>query len=91
MTKLIRQPSWLWELLNCKEQSEGSKFLSSGYELIIKNGIPRSQGLVSAGQEQTKEAFGFKWSKRDTFETGVTDYMKQWLVEKYGKVSSWIG
>lgn len=89
MTKFIRQPSWLWEMLNCQEQSEGSSFLSSGHELIIKNGIPRSLGLVSAGQEQTKEAFGFKWSKRDTFETGVTDYMKQWLVQKYGKINSW--
>ena len=45
------------EILNCQEQSEGSSFLSSGHELIIKNGIPRSLGLVSAGQEQTKEAF----------------------------------
>ena len=34
--------------------------------------------------------FGFKWGKRETFEDGVSDYMQQWLIEKYGPVGDWL-
>ncbi|TVR06859.1 MAG: class I SAM-dependent methyltransferase [Salinarimonadaceae bacterium] len=53
-------------------------------------GIPRAQSFVSQAQEQTRDAFGFKWEKRDTFEGGVTDYMVEWLAEKYGSAAHWL-
>jgi arsenite methyltransferase len=38
----------------------------------------------SNNQNQTKEAFGFKWEKRDTYESGpVKDLTIKWLMEKY--------
>src|SRR6185312_3232550 len=38
-------------------------------------------------QDQTKDAFGFKWAKRDTFEGEPLNFLRQWLIEKYGNVA----
>ena len=56
------------------------------------DGIPRADDFVSLAQGQTRDAFGFKWAKRDSFEGGVTRYMGDWLAEKYGDLSqaSWL-
>ena len=38
----------------------------------------------SAAQAQTRDAFGFKWSKRDTYESdAVKSNARSWLVERY--------
>ena len=38
----------------------------------------------SAAQSQTRDAFGFKWAKRDTYESlAVTENMRRWLIERY--------
>ncbi len=38
----------------------------------------------SAEQSQTRDAFGFKWAKRDTYESpAVTANMRRWLIERY--------
>lgn len=86
------QPEWFWELLETPEQSEGAEFEVNGRNLTVVSGIPRANEFVSEAQAQTREAFGFKWAQRDTFEGGVTSYMKTWLAEKYGDIaaSQWI-
>ena len=84
------QPDWLWALLGADRQSEGSAFSSHGSQLELIRGIPRAQSVVSLAQEQTRDAFGFKWGKRETFEDGILGYMKLWLAEKYGPVSDWL-
>ena len=39
---------------------------------------------TSAAQSQTQEAFGFKWGKRDTYESpAVKRATRQWLLERY--------
>ena len=39
---------------------------------------------VSAAQAQTEEAFGFKWAKRDTYESpAVQEASRNWLLERY--------
>ena len=39
---------------------------------------------VSSSQQQTDEAFGFKWSKRDTYESAASqENMRRWLLERY--------
>jgi len=39
---------------------------------------------TSASQSQTEEAFGFKWAKRDTFESpAVQEAGRRWLFERY--------
>jgi arsenite methyltransferase len=38
----------------------------------------------SKNQEQTKETFGFKWAKRDTYESdAVKAASRKWLLERY--------
>ena len=90
MSKQIHQPDWLFDLLGVDRVLEGKSVSAHGVPLTLKNGIFRDQGLFSQAQEQTRDIFGFKWEKRDTFESGVTDYMTQWLQEKYGPVSPWL-
>jgi SAM-dependent methyltransferase len=39
---------------------------------------------VSKSQRQTDEAFGFKWAKRDTYESDASKAnMRRWLLERY--------
>lgn len=38
----------------------------------------------SVSQSQTRDAFGFKWAKRDTYENpAMQAHMSEWLLEKY--------
>lgn len=71
-------------------QSEA--FDANGRKVIADNGVLRAIELVSDAQSQTRETFGFKWQKRDTFEGGVARY-RRWLLEKYGDIpgAAWFG
>jgi len=43
-----------------------------------------SDATVSGAQRQTDEAFGFKWAKRDTYESEASKAnMRRWLIERY--------
>ncbi|MBU6365032.1 MAG: methyltransferase domain-containing protein [Gemmatimonadetes bacterium] len=43
-----------------------------------------ASAACSATQEQTREAFGFKWQQRDTYESpAVQAATRNWLVERY--------
>lgn len=52
---------------------------------VVSNGIPRFVLTDDQGQRQTQASFGFKWSRRDTYDSpamqGVT---RDWLVQRYG-------
>lgn len=54
---------------------------------IDKLGLSKTsikKGNSSASQAQTDEAFGFKWSKRDTYESPASRAnMQTWLFERY--------
>ncbi len=44
----------------------------------------RAEVPESASQLQTRDAFGFKWAKRDTYESkAVKDSTRNWLFERY--------
>lgn len=90
MSEAALQPGWLWELLGVDALREGGSAVANGVPLTLVGGVPRAQSFVSQAQEQTRDAFGFKWEKRDTFEGGVTGYMVQWLAEKYGPAEGWL-
>jgi arsenite methyltransferase len=48
------------------------------------------ESLVSDAQAQTREAFGFKWKKRDTFESEASlTRMRNWLNERYGQIEEY--
>ena len=85
--------SWLWPLLDRAEPAhEGEVWNAGGQALVMQDAIPRALTLVAA-QAQTAEAFGFKWKKRDTFESPASlARMRTWLIERYGDIAaaSWL-
>jgi arsenite methyltransferase len=81
-------PGWLFELLGLPPLAEGDAGTAAGVPLELRNGILRSRALISAAQAQTADTFGFKWSRRDTFESeAMRGPIREWLVERYGDVA----
>ena len=69
------------------EGKVASGWLSSprGGTYPVSKGIPRFAILEDAGQHQTEESFGYKWNRRDSFDSpAMVQNMRNWLVEKYG-------
>lgn len=88
MASTPKNPAWFWSLLGVPERAEGESFDVGGETFVVRGGIPRSARLHSATQAQTSDAFGFKWAKRDTFESDQgRARMREWLFERYGKVT----
>jgi arsenite methyltransferase len=87
MTDSSMLPSWFVELLlvdNSPAALQGGQ-VDKGF--VVTDGILRSTQVVSAAQKQTEEAFGFKWAKRDTFDSPTFLAMaRSWLVERYGRL-----
>jgi SAM-dependent methyltransferase len=58
--------------------------------------IDKHRQKWSAAQEQTSSTFGFKWSKRETYESeSVRRFARNWLFERYcnnnpGKLKEWL-
>jgi len=56
---------------------------------ISKEVLNNKKDSYSDLQEQTKNAFRFKWDKRDSYESDrVKDNAKRWLLERYGNNNS---
>ena len=85
-------PTWFADLIGASVPSDGEEFTTSGRRVVADGEILRAIELVSDAQRQTRDTFGFKWHKRDTFEGEVASNMRRWLVEKYGDVvnSHWL-
>lgn len=80
--------SWLREVLGVEVPEEGGRVDLRGTEYVRSGGILRAINLVSDSQAQTRETFGFKWQKRDTFDSAASlARMRAWLVERYGDVA----
>lgn len=81
-------PDWLRVFLGVPALEEGAQIALAGQGFIVRDGIPRSEALVSAEQAQTGEVFGFKWHRLDTFDTPASlARMRKWLHERYGDVA----
>src|SRR5437879_12834995 len=83
--------SWFAELLESTDlPREGQAITAHGKTSTIRGGILRAHetGHFSAAQQQTSDAFGFKWAKRETFEGEPLNYLRQWLLEQYGNVAT---
>ena len=83
-------PSWLAQLVGISDGlAEGAELTLDGESFELRDGILRQRAVLSERQAQTSETFGFKWHKRDTFESEASvARMKAWLVERYGDVGS---
>jgi len=65
---------------------------ADGRSFQVRGGIPRFTEMEDAGQAQTRDAFGFKWAKVDTYDSPASrQRMGRWLVERYGfpSVDAW--
>lgn len=63
---------------------EGMRAIIGGTTYTFSEGILRQERLCREEQEQTKEAFGFKWKKRDTYESpSVKRAHREWLLKRY--------
>lgn len=57
----------------------------SGESYSVRNGIPRFVRTADAGQRQTEESFGFKWKRRDSYDSEEFHRAnRDWLVQRYG-------
>jgi arsenite methyltransferase len=66
------------------EVASGTLRSEDGAEYQIINGIPRFVLTSDAGQAQTSKAFGFKWKKRETYDSPAAKAAAaKWYLEKY--------
>jgi SAM-dependent methyltransferase len=80
-------PDWLGALLGISQTPEGETTDLINGRYVMRDGILRSQSLLTAAQSQTRDAFAYKWAQRDTFENEIARNMQRWLLEKYGDVT----
>ena len=84
---------WLCDYLRVSVPEEGEEIDLAGQKFICRDGILRNQLLLSAAQAQTEETFGFKWNKRNTFDSKANlARMRSWLIERYGdiRLADWL-
>ncbi|MBC8284762.1 MAG: class I SAM-dependent methyltransferase [Nitrospinae bacterium] len=82
-------PKWLHDYLGISAPKDNDEIDLAGQKFILRNGILRNQRLLSNTQAQTEETFGFKWKKRDTFDSEASlSRMRSWLIERYGDIAS---
>ena len=83
-------PRWFVDLLTVDVFDKPSNKLGRGNEFSLTDGVLRANQVLSLGQHQTKEVFGFKWEKRDTFENPAPQsLMEEWSNDRYNAAESW--
>lgn len=67
---------------------DGELHAGDGAKYPVRRGIPRFVLTSDPGQTQTSDAFGFKWKKRDTYDSPAAKReAAKWYLEKYGFAS----
>lgn len=86
LLKLLRDPVGLGAVrVASGDLSEGVLASEAGRTFAVRRGIPRFVITEDAGQLQTRDAFGFKWAKRDTYDTPeFRAFACEWYARKYG-------
>lgn len=63
---------------------EDKIYLWNSREFVVKKGIPRELNVYSENQRQTKDTFGFKWNKREYYESEeIKSKSYDWFLSKY--------
>lgn len=91
---IAHYPAWFHQLFGSElNVDDMDHIILNGTKFVCRNGILRAKSLISDAQKQTSDSFGFKWQKRETFESkNSLSRMKKWLLERYGdleKVDWW--
>lgn len=89
MTGSAVTPPWLLELVDSPSADDGVEVRANGHGFVWRNGILREQAGPSEPNSQMAEAFGFKWSRWDTYESDLAlASRREWLLERYGEVAN---
>lgn len=79
------EPDWFEEALGASLPDEGGAVTIRGAEFVLRDGILRASALASASQAQTSQAFGFKWKRRESYDSpAMLAAVREWLVQRYG-------
>lgn len=80
--------TWLAELVGAPLPPEGGEAMVRGQRLVMRGGVLRAAGQASAAQQQTEKGFGYKWARRDSYDSPASlRRMRGWLIERYGDLS----
>ena len=80
---------WLSALLGDRLPAEGGTMTMADRTFEMRHGILRAAGTASAAQDQTGDTFGYKWRKRDAFDSSSSlQRARAWLRERYGDVAT---
>ncbi len=74
------------------ETEVGTLRAADGRSYEVRAAIPRFTRINDAGQAQTRDAFGFKWARRETYDSDASrDRVARWCLERYGfpSVDAW--
>jgi arsenite methyltransferase len=67
------------------ETETGVLRTADGQVFAVRDAIPRFTQTEDAGQAQTRDAFGFKWARRDTYDSIASrERVARWCLERYG-------
>lgn len=81
----VSEQSWFEEALGTMLPPEGGAVTIRGAEFILRDGLLREKRLASASQAQTSDAFGFKWKRRESYDSpAMLAAIRGWLVQRYG-------
>jgi arsenite methyltransferase len=81
----LKKSSLFERLFDCPPPLEGRKFERFGRSLVLTRGILRDLAVTDLEQAQTRDTFAFKWSKRETYQSGaMRDAVRSWLKQRYG-------
>jgi arsenite methyltransferase len=68
--------------------AEGEQTTIRDQRFVLEGGVLRASQSISDTQAQTSDTFGYKWHKRDTFESETfLRETRDWLTERYGEVA----
>lgn len=82
-------PEWFGEVCNLQIPAEGASVDWAGRPFIRRNGLLRDTRVFDDGQNQTRDAFAFKWQQVSTYQSdAVLAATRNWLVARYGDWST---
>ena len=85
-------PQWFLDLLggSCLP-AEGEELNINRIKLCMHKGILRANTEITQAQRQTKEVFGFKWHKRDSYGSEASLSMtNNWCNARYLPATQWL-
>ena len=77
----------LADILRIPLPQNGETVRLGNSKFVIKDNILREIGVSSKGQDQTSSTFGYKWSRRETYDDSpaFASRTRDWLNQRYGQ------